>query len=113
MPALLFAGTGGVDWLSLDQIPTFGGVTAAALAGTMKDRPMGVTIEIDAPELLPQLVERLEAGGCSAQRISPRACRVVHLEAVDADEAFCELRFFAHAWAARHGGVAVSLRPDA
>ena len=33
---------------------------------------MSVTIEIDAPQLLPHLVTRLEAGGCSAQAISPR-----------------------------------------
>jgi hypothetical protein len=73
---------------------------------------MSVTIEIDAPQLLPRLVTGLEAGGCWAQPISSRACRVLHLHAIDAAEELCELRFFARAWARAHGGVAVSLRPD-
>jgi hypothetical protein len=43
--------------------------------------------------------------------IDDRACRVVHVRAVDAAEEWNELRFFLRAWQARHG-VEVSLRPD-
>jgi hypothetical protein len=75
-------------------------------------QPMNVIIEIDAPQLLPHLRARLEAGGCSAHAISSHACRVLHQHAVDVDEAMRELRFFVRAWALSHGDVAVSLRPD-
>ena len=34
---------------------------------------MSVTIEIDAPELMPHLVAGLEAGGCSAEPITSHA----------------------------------------
>jgi hypothetical protein len=78
----------------------------------MVTEPMSVTIEIDAPRLLPHLLTCLEAGCCSAQAISPRACRVVHRQALSADEALCELRFFVRAWARTHGDVAVRLWPD-
>ena len=74
---------------------------------------MSVIIHIDVPKLLPNLLTGLEAVGCSVQAVGPRACRVVHQQAVDADEAVCELWFFARAWANREGGVAVSLQPEA
>jgi hypothetical protein len=73
---------------------------------------MGVTIEIDPPHLLPHLLDRLEAGGCSAEVIDSRMARVVHLEAHDADEAFRELNFFVRAWAGGHGDVTVVLQPE-
>ena len=72
---------------------------------------MSVIIEIDAPELLPQLVAWLRAADCWAAPISSRACRVVHREAETANEALCELRFSARAWAGIHGAVAVRVRP--
>ena len=71
-----------------------------------------VTIEIDPPDLLPHLLERLEAGGCSAEMINGRVCRVVHNDALDADEAFNEVRFFVRAWAGGQNGVTVSLQPE-
>jgi hypothetical protein len=76
------------------------------------DSAMGVTIEIDPPHLLPQLLDRLEAGGCSAEVINGRMARVVHTEALDDDEAVRELRFFVRAWAGGHDGVSVVLQPD-
>lgn len=72
---------------------------------------MSVIIEIDAPDLLPQLVAWLRAADCCAVPISSRACRVVHREAETANEALCELRFSAKAWAGIHGDVAVHLQP--
>ncbi|MEN3342359.1 MAG: hypothetical protein V7644_1763 [Actinomycetota bacterium] len=73
---------------------------------------MGVTIEIDAPHLLPHLLDRLAAGGCVAEAVGSHTCRVFHTQAGDAVEAFRELRFFVRAWAGGHGGVNVSLRTD-
>ena len=74
---------------------------------------MSVIIEIDAPELLPELVAWLRAAECRAVPISSRACRVVHREAEDVNQALCELRFSARAWAGLHGAVGVHLRPVA
>jgi len=73
---------------------------------------MGVTIEIDAPHLLPHLLDGLEAVGCSAEVIDAGACRVIHTEALDPAEALTELRFFVRAWAGGHDGVTVTLQPD-
>ena len=71
---------------------------------------MSVIIEIDAPDLLPSLVARLQAADCWAEPISTNACRVVHLDAESASQAIYELRFFANAWAGSQGGVGVQLR---
>jgi hypothetical protein len=72
---------------------------------------MGVTIEIAAPGLLPDLVVELSANGCMTRAMDERVCRVVHLHAVDAAEEWYELRFFLRAWEVRNG-VEVTLRPD-
>ena len=71
---------------------------------------MGVTVEIETPELMPDLVGRLAANGCLTSTIDERACQVVHIRAVDAHEEWHELRFFLRAWQARHG-VGATLRP--
>jgi hypothetical protein len=73
---------------------------------------VSVTIEIDAPRLLPELLSGLRAAGCLAQRISTYACRVVPAPEVDRDAAVCDLRFYVRAWALRHGDVAVSVSSD-
>jgi hypothetical protein len=75
--------------------------------------PLSVIIEIEVPQLLPQLVARLRAANCWVVPISSRACRVVHLQAESLSVAMMELRFFAKAWAGAHGDVAVHLRPPA
>jgi hypothetical protein len=72
---------------------------------------MGVTVEIEQPGLLPDLLERLAATGCTTQSVDDHVCRVVHVHAVDAAEEWYELRFFLRAWETRHG-VGVVLRPD-
>jgi hypothetical protein len=73
---------------------------------------MRLIVEIDTPDLLPQLRAELEAGGCSTEAVSPYRCRVIHDEAADVVEAFDELGFFVRAWAQSQGDVAVRLRPD-
>jgi hypothetical protein len=102
----------GRDYRVADSITDVWPVTAATVLGIMGPEPMSVTIEIDAPQLLPNLLTRLEAGGCAAQPIGSRACRVVHTQAADTKHALCELSFFVRAWAGCHGGVAVSLTLD-
>jgi len=84
---------------------------ATAIDAGEDDAAMTVIIEIDAPQLLPQLVARLNAAGCWAEPISYDACRVVHRQAESARVAMCELRFFASAWAGTHADVAVNVRP--
>jgi hypothetical protein len=73
---------------------------------------MNVTIEIDSPHLLPQLVAGLQSGGCSTRLVNAHACRVVHPVGVDEEQVLCELRFYVRAWALQHGNIAVSLRRE-
>ena len=68
-------------------------------------------IEINEPHLLPQLLDRLEADGCSTESVGSHAGRVFHRDALDPHEALTEVRFFLTAWAQAHGDVAVSVRP--
>jgi len=63
---------------------------------------MNVTIEIDSPQLLPQLVDGLKSGGCATQLINAHACRVLDPVGIDEHQALCELRFYVRAWALRH-----------
>ena len=72
---------------------------------------MGVILEIQTPALLPKLVKRLQANGCSARAIDDRTCHVVHTEAADVTEEWLELRFFLRAWQASMG-VEVTLRAE-
>jgi hypothetical protein len=72
---------------------------------------MSVTIQIDAPHLLPHLLASLEADGCLAELISSHSCRVIHPHGAREGVELLELRFYVRAWAQRHG-VAVSLFPD-
>ena len=73
---------------------------------------MGLMIEINVPDLLPQLVDRMEAGGCSTEPVNSHAFRVIHPDALETYEALAELRFFARAWAEAHDGVTVTLEQE-
>ena len=73
---------------------------------------MNVTIEIDSPQLLPQLVAGLNSGGCLTELIDKHVCRVVEPVGDDEHQALCELRFYVRAWALKHGNVAVNLRRE-
>jgi len=72
-------------------------------------RPL--TVLVDRPELLEDLILSLRRGGCPARRTGPRSCSVEHTSAVDEREARIELAFFLRAWRARHGGVRALLAP--
>ena len=76
-------------------------------------RAVGVMLEIQKPALMPELLERLAAYGCVTRPIDDRVCHVVHTDATDATEEWQEVHFFLRAWGASHGGVEVTLRPDA
>ena len=73
---------------------------------------MSVTVTIDRPRLLPELLAGLRAAGCLTQPIGSYACRVVPPADADRDAALRELRFYVRAWALRHGDVAVSVSSD-
>jgi hypothetical protein len=102
----------GRDYQDADTVPDLWSGPRRAFHEKMHAQPMRVTIEIDSPELMPRLLASLRAGGCSARRISPGACRVVYSDAETADEGLHELRFFARAWAGDNGKIAVTVRPD-
>ena len=67
-------------------------------------------IEINEPHLLPQLLDRLEADGCSTESVGSHAGRVFHRDALDPHEALTEVRFFVRAWAGGHAGVVVEVQ---
>ena len=71
---------------------------------------MDVIVEIDPPDLLPQLRAELEAYGCSTKRVGSRRCGVLHEQADNVMEAVSEIAFFVRAWARSQGGVAVRLQ---
>lgn len=70
-----------------------------------------LTVHVDRPELLDDLIAAFRHGGCAARRTGPRSCSVEHAAAVDEREARIELAFFLRAWRARHGGVRALLAP--
>ena len=55
---------------------------------------MGFIVQIDAPELLPELIHHLLRGDCVAHGHADRRCQVVHVDARDTDEAREEIGFF-------------------
>ena len=73
---------------------------------------MGITFEIEKPELLPELITCLTSNGCVTTEIDDRLCRVDYPEASDAVEEWLEVRFFLRAWQARNGGVEITLRRE-
>ena len=66
-------------------------------------------IELSAPELMPELAERLVRSDCFVQVVDDRRCLVIHVQAHDAQEARRELSFFLRTWSTLHPGVEVSL----
>jgi len=71
---------------------------------------MDVIVEIDTPDLLPELRAELEAYGCSTEPAGSRCCSVLHEQAENVMEAVSEVAFFVRAWARSKGGVGVRLR---
>jgi hypothetical protein len=61
-----------------------------------------LTVHVNRPELVDDLVGALRKSGCWARRTGPWSCTVEHLAAVDETEARVEVTFFLRAWQARH-----------
>ncbi|HYT52449.1 MAG TPA: hypothetical protein VEL10_09630 [Gaiellaceae bacterium] len=63
---------------------------------------MTLRVRITEPSLLPDLVDLLLRSGCVAHVVGDDSCIVVHVQARDAEEAWCEVAFFVRAWHAQH-----------
>jgi hypothetical protein len=61
-----------------------------------------MTIRISDRRLLGPLMEALRVAGCRAAAIADDRCHV-SADGQDRSQAYLELRFFARAWAQRHG----------
>lgn len=70
-----------------------------------------LSVHVDRPELLDDLIDSFRRGGCPALRTGLRSCEVDLTGAADEREARIELAFFLRAWRARHGGVRALLAP--
>jgi hypothetical protein len=70
---------------------------------------MTTLIEINASELLAELVASLRRSECIVEELGERTCRVIHGDVPEADHPRSELVFFLRAWAALYPGVEVRL----
>jgi hypothetical protein len=66
---------------------------------------MTMHVRISHPALLPDLVGSLLRSGCVAATLGDDSCAVVHVHALDAEEARREVTFFLGAWRLGHAGV--------
>jgi hypothetical protein len=64
-----------------------------------------LTVHLNRPDLVDDLVASFRRSGCLARRIGLHSCAVEHTEARDEQEARIEVGFFVRAWQARHGMV--------
>jgi len=72
-------------------------------------RPL--TVNVNRPELVNDLVHALQRSGCRVRRTGPWSCAVEHLEAMDEDEARVEVTFFLRAWQTRHTCAQAAVAP--
>jgi hypothetical protein len=68
-----------------------------------------VHVRISRPWLLDELMAELLRNRCVALRLGRDACAVVHVDAVNPDEAEREIAFFIGAWTLRHPGVSTTI----
>ena len=61
-----------------------------------------LTVHVDRPELVDDLVASFRSSGCPARRTGIRSCTVRHEAALDENEARVEVAFFLRAWQTRH-----------
>ncbi len=67
---------------------------------------MPIHVRIDAPALLPELIESFLRNRCVAQPVGDNSCLVIHVDAHHGGEAWREVLFFVRAWGIRHPDVA-------
>ena len=70
---------------------------------------MPMRVRLSEPGLLRDLVAGFLRNGCVAHELDDRSCAVVHVNALDAQEAWVEVEFYVRAWQTRHPGVAAVL----
>ena len=70
---------------------------------------VALTVHVNRTDCVADLVAALRHSGCGVQRTGPRACRVVHSDALDEREALVEVAFFLRAWEAGHPAARTSL----
>ena len=86
----------GVLCVSADRI-------GVPLGGRADNRAVALlTVHVNRPDVVDDLVASLRRSGCGAWRIGPYSCTVRHEAAVDEREARTEVTFFLRAWEARH-----------
>lgn len=68
---------------------------------------MSLTVVLDAPQLVTELVDELLHSRCVAQVVDEGTIQVLHVDARGPEEAYEELVFFLRAWQARHPHVTV------
>jgi hypothetical protein len=61
-----------------------------------------LTVHVNRPDLVDDLIAALRRSGCTARRIGPYSCAVKHDAAVNETEARVEVAFFLRAWESRH-----------
>ena len=67
-------------------------------------------VHLSDDNLRQELMEELNAADCVTLPVGPGACEVLHPFALDAEEAWLEVRFFVRAWRRRYPGVSVEIR---
>jgi hypothetical protein len=75
------------------------------------DPVKALTIHVNRPDLVEELVISFRRSGCTARRIGLLSCAVEHAAALDEREARVEVTFFLRAWQARHRFAHASLAP--
>ncbi len=72
---------------------------------------MTLRLELSDEQLLPDLMGALARHGCSADLLTPNACRIVCPGSWTSREARVEIGFFVRAWQVRHPDVKADLSP--
>ena len=72
-------------------------------------RPL--TVHVNRPELVEDLVRGLRRSGCRVRRTGPWSCAVEHVEAANENEARVEVTFFLRAWQSRHASAQAAVGP--
>jgi hypothetical protein len=75
------------------------------------DSVQALTVHLNCPDLVDELVAAFRKSGCAARRVGLSVCSVEHTEALDDDEARVEVTFFLRAWQAGHRCAHASLAP--
>ena len=70
-------------------------------------RPL--TVHVNRPELVDDLVRALRKSGCRVRRTGPWSCAVEHVEAADENEARVEVTL--RAWQSRHTCAQAAVAP--